>query len=467
MRRFTSALALGLGLWSLPIQAQELKIDKHVLSNGLTVYTHEDHSAPLMSFYILYDVGSTNEHLGITGISHLFEHMMFNGSSKYAPKEFDFNEAAGGNSNGYTVRDYTAYMETFPPEAIDLVLDLESDRMASMRIEPSNLEQERGIVKEERRLRTDNDNVGKLDELLYLQAFVAHPYRYPVVGFMNDLNNIKLEDTRRYFDTYYTPNNAIVAVVGDFKTAELMPKLKAAFEKVKRGPVVPPVYAFEPEQTGERRATLVQEAELPMLMVGWRVPGADNLNDMVAIDVALALLSVGDSSRLYQGLVVDKAVAVQVQSWYETLSGPSLATAILQVAPDKSAAEAEAALHAEVERLAQQPISEAELRKARNQLRASTVRQLKTVDGRGNAIATHALMYGDPQQLVKLMDARDKVTVADVQRVLRQYFVQDKRTVITLIPAETKPTEAKPTETKPTEAKPTETKPTAPTAGGQ
>lgn len=445
MRRLNPALALGLGLLALPVQAQELKIDKHVLSNGLTVYTHEDHSAPLMSFYILYDVGSINEHLGITGISHLFEHMMFNGSSKYAPKEFDFKlEAAGGNSNGYTVRDFTAYMETFPPEAIDLVLDLESDRMASMRIDPPNLEQERGIVKEERRLRTDNDNLGKLDELLYLQAFVAHPYRYPVVGFMNDLNNIKLEDTRRYFDTYYTPNNAVVAVVGDFKTAELLPKLKAAFEKVKKGPEVPPVYAFEPEQLGERRATLVQEAELPMIMVGWRVPGADNRNDMVAIDVALALLGTGESSRLYQGLIVDKSVAVQAQAWYETLSGPSLASAILQVAPGVSAAAAEAALHAEVERLAQQPIPEVELQKARNQLRASTLRQLKTVDGRGNAIATHALMYGDPQQVFKLMDARDKVTAADVQRVLRQYFVQDKRTVITLLPAEGAPAAAAP-----------------------
>lgn len=440
MRRFSLVVPLALGAVAagalvFPASAQELKVDRHMLANGLTVYTHEDHSTPLMSFHIFYNVGSVNEHLGITGISHLFEHMMFNGSSKYKAKEFDFKlEAAGGVSNGYTVRDYTAYMETFPPEAIDLVLDLESDRMASMRMEPSNLEQERGIVKEERRLRTDNDNLGKLDEMIYLLAFNAHPYRMPVVGFMNDLNNIKLTDTRNYFDTYYTPNNAVVVVTGDFKTQELVKKVEAAFSGVKKGPEIKPLYAFEPPQEGERRAIIKRDAELPMVMIGWHVPGADNRADMVAIDVALTLLGKGESSRLYQSLIVQQEVAVQAQTWYETLEGPSLAVAILQAAPGKEVGVAEKALYAEIEALANKPIPEAELQKARNQLRADSLRQLKTVDGRANMIGYHAMMFGDPASLTQLLEARDKVTAADVQRVLKQYFIQDNRSVVTLLP---------------------------------
>lgn len=437
MRRVTLLLALAASSLASPALAQELKIDTHVLGNGLTVLTHEDHSAPLMSFYVFYNVGSVNEHLGITGISHLFEHMMFNGSSKYKPKEFDYKlESAGGSSNGYTVRDYTAYTEVFPPSALDLVLDLESDRMASMTINTANLEQERGIVKEERRLRTDNDNLGKLDEILYLQAFTAHPYRNPVVGFMEDLNNIKLQDVRNYFDTYYTPNNAVVVITGDFATPDVLKKVEKAFGSVKRGPDVPRWYGFEPTQAGERRAVVRREAELPVVLTGWHIPGANNPQEVVATDIALTLLGQGESSRLYRSLVAEQEVAVDAQTWSETLEGDSLAVAVLQVAPGKDPAKAEEALYAQIEALATRPIPEAELQKARNQQRAGMLRQLKTVDGRANMIGYHAMMFGDASQLIKLIDARDKVTAEDVQRVLKQYFTRENRTVVTLVPLE-------------------------------
>lgn len=440
MRRVTLMLALAASFQAVPALAQELKIDRHVLGNGLTVYTHEEHSAPLMSFYVFYNVGSVNEHLGITGISHLFEHMMFNGSAHVKPKEFDFKlEAAGGSSNGYTVRDYTAYTETFPPEAIDLILELESDRMASMTINDANLEQERGIVKEERRLRTDNDNGGKLDEILWLQAFTAHPYRNPVVGFMEDLNNIKLQDVRNYFDTYYTPNNAVVVVTGDFSTPELMKKIEKSFANVKKGPEVPRWYGFEPVQAGERRAVVRRDAELPMVMTGWHAPGANNQADVAAVDIALSLLGQGDSSRLYQSLVAEQEVAVGVQAWCETLEGDSLAVALLQVAPGKDPARAEEALYAQIDALIKEPIPEAEVQKARNQQRAGMLRQLKTVDGWANMIGYHAMIFGDPMALGALIDARDKVTAADVKRVLKQYFTRENRTVVTLIPQDKAP----------------------------
>ena len=435
MRRLFPALVLLLGCWTGPVLAQELKIDRHSLSNGLTVYTHEDHTAPLMSFYVFYKVGSVNERIGITGVSHLFEHMMFNGSSRYKPKEFDFKlEGAGGSSNGYTDRDMTVYLETFPPEALDLVLDLESDRMATLAITSQNLEQERGIVKEERRLRTDNDNEGKLDELLYLLAYVSHPYRNPVVGFMDDLEHITLEDTKAYYATHYTPNNAIVVITGDFRTPEVMTKVRKAFEPVKQGPTVPAVYGFEPVQEGERRATLEREAELPMLMIGWHVPGAPQEAEVAALDVLQTVLSRGESSRLYQSLIYRTELAAQVQAFNYTLRGPALFTIALQVAPDKKVEEAEAALYRELEALATTPIDAAELQTARNQLRADAFRSLQTMDGRANQIGVHALVYGDPTALKRLIALREKVTAADVQRVAKQYFTRENRTVITLIP---------------------------------
>ena len=186
------------------------------LPNGLRVIVHEDHSAPVVSSYVFYHVGSRNEVRGATGISHLFEHMMFNGGRKFGPGVFDdLIEGNGGSTNGYTTRDYTAYLNNFPREALPVVLDLESDRMANLAITKQNLEQERGIVMEERRLRIDNEVWGVMDEALYLQAFVESPYRWNVIGFMPDIAHITLDQARAYFRTYYAPDNATLVLAGD------------------------------------------------------------------------------------------------------------------------------------------------------------------------------------------------------------------------------------------------------------
>jgi len=214
----------------VPLAAQEIEVQRHQLENGLTLLTQEDHSVPAICYMVFFRVGSRNERPGITGISHLFEHMMFNGSGKFEPKEFDrLLESNGGYSNGTTNRDRTIYWEEFPTEALELVLDLESDRMRSLRLTEENLEQERAIVKEERRVRIDNSVPGKLTEELYMAAYKAHPYRWPVAGWMADLDNISLEDTKEYFRIYYAPNNAVVVITGDFDTEQLLPLMAEYF----------------------------------------------------------------------------------------------------------------------------------------------------------------------------------------------------------------------------------------------
>ena len=215
------ALAAALALAPVRAAAQtlELAVERHTLPNGLIVLTHEDHSIPMVSLHVFYRVGSRNERPGITGVSHLFEHMMFNGSARYKPKMLDqIIESAGGAANAYTNNNATAYNETFSRNALATVLDIEADRMATLLLTPENIEQERGIVAEERRVSIDNDPQGSMYELLYVTAFVAHPYHWPVVGWMGDIQSVKLDEAKKYFETYYGPNNATLVLTGDFKT---------------------------------------------------------------------------------------------------------------------------------------------------------------------------------------------------------------------------------------------------------
>ena len=229
-------------------------VKKLILRNGLVVLALEDHTVPSVAFYTYYRVGSRNERPGITGLSHLFEHMMFNGSAKYKPKQFDqLIEGGGGYSNAFTNYDSTEYQEEFSTATLDIVLRLEADRMRALKLDSTNLEQERGIVKEERRMRVDNSVEGAMAEILGNNAYVAHPYRWDVVGFMKDLDAIRLEDAQAYFKTYYAPNNAVVCVVGDFDTERLVSSINRYFGDIPRQAPGRPVVNAEPAQSGEKR----------------------------------------------------------------------------------------------------------------------------------------------------------------------------------------------------------------------
>jgi len=419
-------------LMAVPLLAQQPDVRAHTLSNGLRVLTLEDRSIPMISFFVFYRVGSRNERPGITGVSHLFEHMMFNGSGKFKPKEFDLHlEMAGSGGNGYTNTDFTAYLETFPKAAIDTVLDLESDRMKSLLITPENLEQERGIVKEERRVRTDNIPRTRMYEELMAAAFAAHPYGWPVVGWMRDLDAISLDEAQRYFNDYYGPNNATVVVVGDFATADLLKRVEQWFGAIPARGKILPVVDNEPEQQGERRVILEKEAALPAVMVGFKAPPVRHA-DAPAIELLEAILERGESSRLYRRLVYG-GLATEAGATFLGMDHPSAILLYAQAQEGKTAAQNEKAIDEVLADVREHGVTDAELQKARNQLRAQLARDMQTMEGKANLIGTSVIRYGSPTALLTRADQYDKVTRDDIRRVARSLFVSRARTVVTLV----------------------------------
>jgi predicted Zn-dependent peptidase len=434
LRPARRGLLVALLLLPSVASALELSVSLHTLSNGLRVLLHEDHSAPVVSSYVFYRAGSRNEVRGETGIAHLFEHMMFNGGKKFGPGMFDdLIEGNGGSTNGFTMRDCTAYLNNFPREALPVVLDLESDRMAHLAITPQNLEQERGIVMEERRLRIDDQVSGVMNETLYLQAFVQSPYRWNTIGFMSDLQRITLAEARRFFHTYYAPNNATLVLAGDLEPRAALAEVQRYFGGIPRRPSPPPVDASEPPQDGERRAVVRKNAELPALMMGYQGVRVKD-PDRPVLDVVERLLSGGESARLYRELVREREIATAVESSNSWGIDPDLYWVYAQARPGRTTAELERRIDEVIAGLAAAPVPAAELRKAQNQLQAEFVRGLKTVSGKANQLGYFDAVFGDYRELFGLEAAWERVTAEDVRRVAAALLVPTRRTVVVLEP---------------------------------
>jgi zinc protease len=417
-----------------PAASIEIPVSARTLPNGLRVLVHPDHSLPILSLYVFYRVGSRNERTGATGLAHLFEHMMFNGSEKYPDDAFDRQvESNGGSSNGYTTRDFTSYQLDLRTESLALALDLEADRMRALAVTPKNIEQERKIVKEERRLRTEDDVNGALNELLYLTAFQQSSYRWDTVGFMSDLDAITLEDAQAFFRTYYAPRNAVLVLAGDVEPDDALRAVEAAFGAIPGGPVAPPVRSAEPEQRGERRAELHHSAELPALTIGYKAVPALH-PDRAALDVLSAVLSQGESSRLYRDLVYRREIATDVDASFEWALDQELFTIYAQARPGHTTAELEKAIDDEIGELAASPPSAAEMEKVRNQLRSADVRRLTTLSGKANQLGVFEVVFGDYRRMFSTLDDEIAVTAEDVRRVTRTYLVPERRTVVTLVP---------------------------------
>jgi predicted Zn-dependent peptidase len=411
-----------------------LEVQRHVLSNGLVVLLHEDHTVPALTFWQWYRVGSRNERPGITGISHYFEHMMFNGSKNVPPKEYDrILESNGGYSNAFTDRDMTAYFEDLASDRLEVALRLDSDRMTELTLDPKVLESEIGVVKEERRLRTDNDIFGMLDEQLWAVAFNASPYRSPVLGWMGDLERMERQDLVEYFRTYYAPNNCILVLAGDFESASALALIKRYFEGIPRQtPPLPPVDS-EPEQRGERRVDVHYPAEQVTFMVGWKAPPASS-RDYAVLDVIASILSDGESSRLHQALVYEKQLALFAGTSYQAMLGPTLFQAYVQLRPGKAGDEGLAAMDEVIARLVEQGPTEKELQKAKNLLEAQFVKSLKTNNGIGQQLGFHEHVFGDYNEMFRAVDRYRAVTAEDCRRVARTVFDANRRTVSMLVP---------------------------------
>ncbi len=411
----------------------QLDVARTKLANGLTVLVHEDHSAPVVSTYLFYRSGSRNEHPGRTGIAHLFEHMMFNGGVHTEGKFDEIIETNGGSTNGYTTRDFTAYMESFPVPALERVLWIEADRMRALAITPKNLEQERGIVKEERRLRVDNDPGGKLYEELYLAAYVASAYRWNPVGFMADLDLITLADAKAYFRTYYAPNNATLVLAGAVSPADGFALAERYFGAIPAQEPPEKVVDDEPPQSGPKLIRFRQAAELPAIAIAYHAVNAAHA-DRPALDVLQYVLSQGESSRLYRALVRGPELATSVDVSFESAILPELFWVYAQARPGKSLAAVQAAILRELAKVRTQPPDARELRKAKNLLQAGYVRGLKTVSGKANQLGFYETVYGDYAEMFREVGRWEAVTAADVQRVAQKYLDEQAQTTVELIP---------------------------------
>jgi zinc protease len=441
MKLLKVALSFSLALLCLissapTSRAQSFDIKTHTLKNGMKILVQEDHSIPSVAFYIFYRIGSRNERPGTTGLSHFFEHMMFNGAKKYGPGEFDrVMEAAGGRNNAYTSNDVTVYQDWFTPTALELIFDLEADRIQNLSFDPKIIESERGVVASERRTSVDANNSGILNEQLYAAAFTAHPYQWPVVGWMVDIENWKMADLKRHFEIGYAPNNATMVVVGDVSSEEIIRLAQKYIEPIPAQEPPAKVTTTEPEQLGERRVVVKKYAQLPILMIGYHVPESAN-PDYYPLRVLEKVLFDGQSSRLYQRIVDKDQLALNVQGGFGM--NVSFDPALFEIAAqpkDGIAPEAvEKAIYDELEKIKAAPITAKELEKAKNILLADFYRSMKTISGKANTLGNYEVFFGDYKKMFSAADSFNQVTVEDVQRVAQKYFNEKNRTVATLIP---------------------------------
>lgn len=430
-------LISGLPTFSLATEPNE-----YTLSNGMKVLLVEVPKAPVATVQVWYKVGSRNEVMGRAGLSHMLEHMMFKGTVKYPKGSFSrIIRKNGGIDNAFTGQDFTAYFENVAADRVPLALELEADRMQGLVLDNTEFQTEREVVKEERRLRSEDDPQGALVESLFAQAYMSHPYHWPVIGWFADLDAMTIEDLQRHYDTFYSPNNATLVVVGDIKADLLFPTIKRLFEPIPRGPSPKQSLVPEPEQRGERRFLLKREAQVPFVMMGFRVPNYSS-DDSYALDVLESILSRGKSSRLYQSLVYEQKNSLSVGAEYSLMqTDPGLFYFYSLVNPSAKVESVEVALQREIARLHNEPPSDEELQRAKNQIEAS-----RTFEQDSNF--RHAMLLGQAEmvgagwrRIDQFVERIRAVTAKDIQRVARQYLTEDNRTLGILVPLPPKPSE--------------------------
>jgi len=440
MRRPRSILVLVLALAvAVPAVAQpdpQFKVAEATLDNGLRVLVQEDPRNPIVAVQIIYRVGSRNERPGATGLAHFLEHMMFKGTPTRGRGEISrLVELNGGRDNAFTTNDVTGYYINIAADRLELVLQIEADRMRNLLLDAGEIDSERKVVMEERRLRAEDDPDGLVYEEMNSLAFKGHPYRWPVIGWMADIERINRPELRAFYDTYYVPNNAVLVVAGDVKAADVLAMTRRYFGAIPRGAAPPAVTAVEPPQIDERRLVVRKEgAQLPIVNVAWHVPNHTSA-DAPALELLSTVLSEGRASRLYQRLVYEKRMVLGAGGDYSYFSlDPALFWFYATPLPGQTAEAVEQALMAEVERLKQEPVPEEELARARNQIEAGFVWQEDSVFSRASLIGRFEVL-GSWRLAEEFVPKIRAVTAADLQRVARTYFPADRKNVSILLPA--------------------------------
>jgi len=404
------------------------------LSNGLQAVFLEDHSTPIVHLAIWYHVGSKNEKAGRTGFAHLFEHLMFKGSRNVRPDQHpSMITSLGGQSNAFTDEDSTVYWQTVPAQYLPLVLWMEADRMASLDVSEEKFRTEVEVVKEERRMRFENQPFGLLSEIIFDKAFTTHPYKHQTIGSMADLEGSSIADVRAFHDTYYVPNNATIALAGDFDQAQAQALLEKYLGAVPRGKPVPRDIVAEPPHKAERKFSVTQPWPLPAVVVSYHIT-SDGHPDAYPLHVLAKILSDGDSSRIYRSLVYEKQIAVAAFGEAKLIEHPNLFYAVAIVQPPNKPDDVLKALQNEIERIKSDGVTPEELARAKRQWARDYILGRETVQQKALHLAHAIVIHNDVKTADGEFDLFQNVTVADVQRVARTYFTPESRMLLTVMP---------------------------------
>jgi zinc protease len=404
------------------------------LANGMKVIVWSDRDIPNVALYNWVRVGSRNEAPGITGLAHFFEHMMFNGTSRRAPGEFDrLMEGQGGANNAFTSDDVTVYQDYVPRSALELVFDLEGDRLANLAFDPKVVESERGVVFSERRFNYEDRNPNFLMEQVQATAFIAHPYQIPTIGWPSDIRGWKMEDLQAFYRTHYAPNNCTLVVVGDVSPEEVFALARRHLDPIPRQAPPPPVRTREPEQLGERRLVVERKAQTPLLQFAYKAPAASDPS-APAVNLLMSVLAEGDSSRLHRSLVETQKLAIDVGGYWHEGFDPSLAWFLLTLPEGGDVAALERAFDAEIARVVADGVTEGELRRAKNLAASGFWKSIATIDGKARMLGEYEVIRGDWQQLFVAPARYEAVTREQLQAAAREILQRRKRTVGTLVP---------------------------------
>lgn len=409
------------------------------LANGLRIIVKTDRRAPVVVSMVWYRIGSMDEHNGATGVAHVLEHMMFKGTRIVKAGEFSrLIAAAGGRENAFTTRDYTAYFQTLDKSALPLSFRLEADRMTNLALSPEEFAKEIKVVMEERRLRTDDRPHAVVYERLIANALTAHPYRNPVIGWMNDLENLTVEDTRRFYEQWYAPNNATVVVVGDVNPAEVFALAEQYFGAVPRKTLPPRKPQEEPPQLGLKRLTVKEPAELPYVLMAYRVPRLEKPAEdwePYALDMLESVLSGNAAARLPQRLVKTDHVATSASASNDNIGrGPAFFYLSGSPVSGRTAEEVERGLRREVQRVVDEGVTREEMDRAKAQAVAAKVYQRDSMFYQAQLIGSMEVIGFSYKDLDLYLEKLQQVTPDQVREVARKYLVDDRLTVAYLDP---------------------------------
>jgi len=404
------------------------------LANGLQVVFLEDHSTPIVHAALWYHVGSKDEKPGRTGFAHLFEHLMFKGSRNVRPDEHPSRiTSVGGQANAFTDEDATVYWETVPAEHLPMVLWLEADRMASLEVSEDKFKTEREVVKEERRMRFENQPFGRLPEIIFDKAFKVHPYKHQTIGSLADLEAASITDVREFHATYYVPNNATLVLVGDFESKQALMLVEQYLGKVPRGKAVPRDITPEPRHLGEERFTVNESWPLPAVVVSYHIIN-DGHPDAYPLHILAKILSDGDSSRIYRSLVYEKQMALAAFGEAKLIEHPNLFYAVAIVQPGRRPDDVQKELLATLDRVKTEGVTAEELHRAKRQFARDYILGRETVQQKALHLAHAVVIHNDIKTADGEFDLFQNVTLADVQRVAKTYFTPESRMLLTILP---------------------------------